>query len=122
MRPPTLGCLGSVRESADDRAGRGLRPLRNRTESESESDRHHLREIGGLPAAEDVAIGGELFAAEFSAPQDPQEFEGVGIGARWESFRDETVYEPGWLRHLHGTLHGGEKEDVLGNVICDTSG
>lgn len=66
-----------------------------------------------MPATEDAAIRGELPAAELGTPQDSQGFQGLGVGARRESLRDEAVRGSGRLRHLHGPIYGGQEEDVL---------
>lgn len=85
LRPPAPGRPGSLQESAHDRAGRRRRPPRDRAQSQSESNRHHLREAGGVPATEDAAVGGELPAAELGAARAPQGLQGLGAGARRES-------------------------------------
>ncbi|XP_018396732.1 PREDICTED: leucine-rich repeat-containing protein 57 isoform X2 [Cyphomyrmex costatus] len=79
------GRPGSVQESAHDRAGRRRRPPRDRAQSQSESNRHHLRKAGGLSAIENAATGGELFTAELGAHQTPQGLQGLGVGTRRES-------------------------------------
>lgn len=84
LQPEAPRRPGSVQESADDRAGRRCRSPRGRAQSQSESDRHHLREAGGLSATEDPATGGELPAAELDTPQDPQGIQSLGAGARRE--------------------------------------
>lgn len=113
LRPEASGRPRFVQESAHDRAGRRRRPPRGRAQSQSESNRHHLREAGRVPTIEDAAIRGELPAAELDSPQDSQGFQGLGVGARRESLRDEAVRGPGRLRYLHGTIYGGQEEDVL---------
>jgi len=85
LRPQAPGRPRSVQESIDDRAGRCHWPPRDRTQSQSESDRHHLRKAGGMPAAEDATVGGKLSTAELGAPQDSQGFQNISIGTRGKS-------------------------------------